>query len=134
MYFFPEKKVLNDCFVFFTARSAFFARIFRNHPKEFIIDDLDQNIFAEIIKFIYNDVVDVNEQNEIGLTVAAKRFELKGLLQHVHIYQNLKNNPLQVKELEKLKLKFDEAKYLYDKAKERLSIKNPFNRAPARYY
>lgn len=79
--FFSGKNILNDCLVCLQARSAYFARIFASHPKEFIIDDLDENIFAEIIKFIYNDVVDVTEQNEMELTAAAKKFELKGLLQ-----------------------------------------------------
>lgn len=118
----------------FAARSAFFAKIFKIHPKEYLIEDVNENIFAEVIKFIYNDYADVNDQNEREVLAAAKKFELKGLQQQVHLYQNIKNSPMQRKELEHLRLKFDEAKYLYDKAKERLSIKNPFNHTPKRYY
>ena len=118
----------------FSARSAFFAKLFKSNPKEFIIEDVNEYIFAEVIKYIYNDYADVNDNNERDLLIVAKKFELKGLQQQVHLYQNIKNSPMQKKELEHLRLKFDEAKYLYDKAKERLSIKNPFNHTPNRYY
>lgn len=104
------------------------------HHKDYVIDGVTENVFTEVLKFIYTDVADITEQNENELLAAAKKFELKGLMQQVYMHQNLKNNPLQLKELDSLKLKFEEAKYLYDKAKERLSIKNPFNRAPCRYY
>lgn len=131
--FFCLRTVFNAFFLA-SARSAFFARIFKSHPKEFTIDDVSENIFSEVVKFVYSDIVDVTETSEMELIAAGKKFELKGLTRQVHLYQNLKNNPLQVKEMEELRLKFEEAKYLHDKAKERLSIKNPFNRVPARYY
>jgi hypothetical protein len=99
-----------------------------------MIEDVNEEIFAEVIKYIYNDYAGINDQNEKEILAAARKFELKGLQQQVHLYQNIRQNPLQQKELENLRLKFDEAKYLYDKAKERLSIKNPFNHAPNRYY
>lgn len=68
------------------------------------------------------------------LLAVGKKFDLKGILHQVELYQNLKSDPLLKKELETLKMNFDQAKYLYDKAIDRMSIKNPFNRMPARYY
>jgi hypothetical protein len=117
-----------------SARSAFFAKLFKTHQTDFMIEDISEEIFAEVIKYIYNDHADITDQNEKEILAAAKKFELKGLQQQVHLYQNTRLNPLQQKDLENLRLKFDEAKYLYDKATERLSIKNPFNHAPNRYY
>lgn len=88
----------------------------------------------EIVNFIYTDHVDINENNEHELLAAAHKFELKSLVQKVQLFRNSKSDPMVAKELEHLKLKYDEAKYLFEKAVERHSIRNPFNYVPNRYY
>jgi hypothetical protein len=76
----------------------------------------------------------MNENNEDELMKAAIKFDIKFLIQNIQLRRNLRNNPLAVKELDNLQVKYDEAKYLYDKSKERLSIRNPFTYPPSRYY
>lgn len=91
-------------------------------------------IFKEVIKFIYTGQVDVADTDENELIKAATKYEIKPLVGHVQLRRNLRHSPLAVKELDNLKHKFDEASYLYEKSKERLSIRNPFNDSPNRYY
>jgi hypothetical protein len=68
------------------------------------------------------------------LLAVAKKLEIKELQQAVQLDLNLKVSPLAKNELEKLKLKYDEAKYIYDKTRERHSIRNPLSHPPSRYY
>lgn len=116
------------------ASSLTFANIFKTHPKEFTLDDLSIPVFEEIINFVYNGKADINEENEKELLAAALKYDIKSLVQSINLQRNMKANPLVSKELETLKLNLDKAKYLFDKAIERNSIKNPFSQLPNRYY
>lgn len=98
------------------------------------MDDMSISVFEEIIKFIYNGNADINEKNENELLAAAVKYDIRSLVQSINLQRNIKANPLISKELETLKLNLDKAKYLFDKAIERNSIKNPFSQRPSRYY
>lgn len=117
-----------------SASSPVFANIFKAHDKEFTLDDMSTSVFEEIIKFIYTGKADINDKNENELLAVALKYDIKRLVQSINLQRNVKANPLISKELETLKLNLDKAKYLFDKAIERNSIKNPFSQQPSRYY
>lgn len=123
-------------FLLFTAQSEVFYKIFKAHEKEFVITDVNAEIFKEILKFLYTGQIDNtdDENNEKELMKAATKYDIKQLMGHLQLRRNLRNNPLAVKELDNLKNKYDEACYLFEKTKERLSIRNPFHDPPSRYY
>lgn len=87
-----------------------------------------------MLKFIYTGQIDTDENSENELMKAATNYDIKPLIGQIQLRRNLRNNPLAVKELDVLKNKYDEAFYLFEKSKERLSIRNPFYDPPSRYY
>jgi hypothetical protein len=90
--------------------------------------------FEEIVKYIYTGEVNVTDNNERDLLAAGKLFGLKELVTAVHLHRNLRMEPLRKKELEVLKHKLDEAKYLFNQTRERYAMKNPFSQTPNIYY
>ncbi|KAG5682628.1 hypothetical protein PVAND_011970 [Polypedilum vanderplanki] len=120
--------------VVFAARSPAFARIFKANQKEYTIDDLSQDIFEEIVKFAYSENIEITDKNERPLLAAAERFEIREIINAINLHRNLKIDPIKKKELEAIKLKYDEISYLYKKTVERNSVKNPFSQLPSRFY
>lgn len=118
----------------FLARSAVFAQIFKAQPREATIDEISEATFEEIIKFVYTGEVNVTDNNERKLLAAGERFGLKEVIKAVQLHRNLRMEPLRAKELEILKHKHDEAKYIYQDTKDRYAIKNPFSELPSVYY
>lgn len=116
------------------ARSAAFANIFKAHPREAMIDDVSEATFEEIIKYVYTGEVNVTDNNERKILAAGERFGLKEIISAVHLHRNLRMEPLRARELETLKHKHDEAKYIYHNTKDRYAIKNPFSEPPNVYY
>lgn len=130
-------KILLSCstsHLFFSAQSEVFYNIFKTHEKEYLIDDLNEKVFGDVMKFIYTGQLDIDVNNEEELMRAANKFDIKNLIRNIQLRRNLRNNPLTVKELDNLQVKYEEAKYLYEKSKERLSTRNPFTDPPSRYY
>jgi hypothetical protein len=87
-----------------------------------------------MVKYVYTDHVDITDNNQHELLSVAHKFQLKELVQMIHLHQNMKNNPMASNELEQLRLKYEQAKYVYDEAKKQNSIRNQFSQAPSRYY
>ena len=83
---------------------------------------------------MYTGDVHVTDKNERDLLAAAEKFEIKEIILAVQLHRNLRMDPLKARELDALKIKFDEAKYLYTRTKDRHSAKNPFSQTPSRYY
>lgn len=131
---FENKKIYfkSNCF-FFIARSQAFARILKANQKEATID-VSTDIFEAIVKFMYSGEVEITERTERHLLAAAERFELKEIISAIQLQRNIRMEPIKAKELEELKQKYDEAKYLYTKAKDRYSIRNPFSQVANCYY
>lgn len=86
------------------------------------------------MKFIYTGDVKVTDNNERKLLSAGERFALKEIISAVQLHRNLRMEPLRAKELEILKLKHDEAKYIYESTRHRYAVKNPFSQPPNIYY
>lgn len=83
---------------------------------------------------MYTGDVRVSDKNERDLLEAGERFELKDVILAVQLHRNLRMDPLKARELESLRIKFEEAKYIYTRTKDRHSAKNPFSERPNRYY
>lgn len=93
-----------------------------------------EDIFDEVVKYLYSGKVHVTDKNERNLLTAGERFELKEVIAAVQLFRNCRMEPMKAKELEQLKIKFDEAKYLYKMTKDRYSTRNPFSQMPTRFY
>lgn len=122
------------CFNLIPARSNAFINIFKSHPKEAMIDDVSAEIFDTIVKYVYTGEVSVTDKNQADLLAAGEKFGLREVNTAVQLHRNLKMEPLRKKELENLKHKFDEAKYVYENTRSRYAIKNPFSQPPNVYY
>ncbi|XP_070495549.1 protein maternal effect lethal 26-like [Chironomus tepperi] len=120
--------------IVFAAQSPIFAKIITNNQNEAVIEDIKEDIFEEVVKYMYSGNVHVTDKNERKLLIAGEKFELKELTAAVQLYRNCRMEPMKAKELEQLKIKFDEAKYLYKMTKDRYSTRNPFSQLPGRYY
>jgi hypothetical protein len=116
------------------ARSPAFARIFKANQKEFTLEDVSVETFEEIAKYAYSGKVEVDDKNERPLLAAGEKFEIRDIVNAVQLHRNLRMDPIKKKELEKLKLQYDEINYLYTKAVERNSVRNPFSQMPNRFY
>ena len=99
-----------------------------------MIEDMKEDTFEEIIKYMYSGKVHVTDKNERSLLAAGERFELKEVIGAVQLFRNCRMEPMKAKELEQLKIKFDEARYLYKMTKDRYSTRNPFSQMPTRFY
>jgi hypothetical protein len=99
-----------------------------------MIEDVSAETFEEIVKYVYKGEVNVTDQNQKDLLAAGERFGLRDVKTAVQLYRNLKMEPLRGKELETLKHKYDEAKYVYENTRSRYAIKNPFSQPPNVYY
>lgn len=99
-----------------------------------MIDDVSVEIFEEIVKYMYTGSVNVTDKNQKDLLEAGEKFGLRDVKTAVQLHRNLKMEPLRAKELETLKHKFDEAKYIYENTRMRYAIKNPFSQPPNVYY
>lgn len=98
------------------------------------IDEVTQATFEEILKYVYTGEVNVTDNNVKKLLAAAEKFRLKEIIAAVQLHYNIRMNPLKGKELESLKLKYNEAKYVYENTRDRYSVKNPFSQPPNVYY
>lgn len=96
--------------------------------------DVSVEIFEEIVKYVYTGEVNVTDKNQRDLLAAGEKFALKEVVTAVHLFRNYKMEPIKQKELENLKLKYDEAKYLYESTRSRHAMKNPFSQPPNIYY
>lgn len=117
-----------------SASSSVFANIFKAHAKEYKLEDVSVDVFDQIVKFVYTGIALITENNENELLAAAVKFDVKDLWKSINLHMNMRVNPIMAKEVETLKLDLDNAKYLYDKAIERNSIKDPACQLPSRYY
>lgn len=78
--------------------------------------------------------MNVTDNNERKILAAGERFGLKEVINAVQLHRNLRMDPLKAKELENLKHKHNEAKYIYENTRDRYAIKNPFSQPPNIYY
>lgn len=99
-----------------------------------MIEDVSAETFEEIVKYVYTGEVNVTDKNQRDILAAAEKFGLKEIVNVVQLHRNLKMDPLRAKEIENLKHKYDEAKYLFEKTKARYAMKNPFSQPPNIYY
>lgn len=76
----------------------------------------------------------MTDNNERDLLAAAQLFGLKEIITAVQLHRNLRMEPIKKKELETLKHKMDEAKYLFNQTRDRYAMKNPFSQTPNVYY
>lgn len=76
----------------------------------------------------------MTDNNDRKLLAAGERFRLKEVINAVQLHRNLRMNPLSARELETLKFKYDEAKYIYHSTRDRYAVKNPFSEPPNIYY
>jgi hypothetical protein len=118
----------------FIAKSQKFVNIFKTNKNEATLDDFSEEIFEEIMHYMYTNKVNVTDKNERKLLETAQNYELKEVINAVNLHRNLRMDPLKRKELETLEQKYNEAKYSYYKTKDRNSIRNPFSQPPNRYY
>lgn len=95
---------------------------------------MSREIFEEIVKYVYTGEVSVTDKNQKELLEAGEKFGLREVMTAVQLHRNMKMEPLRAKELENLKHKFDEAKYVYENTRMRYAIKNPFSQPPNVYY
>lgn len=118
----------------YLAQSPIFAQIIANNQHEAVIEDMSEDIFEEVMSYMYSGKVHVTDKNERNLLNAGERFVLKEVTAAVQLFRNCRMEPMKGKELEQLKIKFDEAKYLYKMTKDRYSTRNPFSQLPSRFY
>ncbi|KAL7028618.1 hypothetical protein ACKWTF_005927 [Chironomus riparius] len=120
--------------IVFAAQSPIFAKIITNNQNEAVIEDMNEDTFDEVKKYLYSGKVHVTDKNDRTLLTAGERFELKEIVAAVQLFRNCRMEPMKAKELEQLKIKFDEAKYLYKMTRDRYSTRNPFSQLPSRFY